>query len=397
MLKAFQITRSLIPGLSLGAADTALRTTLDFALTRRLYGTSVFEIPQAQRQLVEAFVDVLICECVATAAVRALHVMPEEMSIGSAVVKYFVPTMVEKIFRMLSIVLGARHYLREGHWHGTFQKFSRDNSILVLFDGNTVVNLNAIALQLQQLAATRAKGGSRDVEMLRVKLAGCFSLQEPLPDFDPAKLTLHNRGRDTIVQGLQLSFERLMELKPAPDLAADVLQTITSLTRQMLEAADAHTQLLQETLARDDHMHGKSPALFDLAEDYCALFAGAACVHMWLHNRARLGAYFARGEWLALALQRVQQRLRGARARGCTRICGACGARVGAAVPRAHALFHPPHRTCCLAPAAINSKLGASQKAQRSGHYGQRESQRQFRHRMEPERGRRGHGERPAR
>src|SRR5690606_18400475 len=59
-LKAFQVTRTLCAGLSLGATDTALRTTLDFALQRRLYGGSVFDIPHARTTLVEAFADMLI-------------------------------------------------------------------------------------------------------------------------------------------------------------------------------------------------------------------------------------------------------------------------------------------------------------------------------------------------
>src|SRR3569832_765344 len=41
-LRAFQVTRSLCAGLSLGAVDAALRTTLSFAMNRRLYGGSVF-------------------------------------------------------------------------------------------------------------------------------------------------------------------------------------------------------------------------------------------------------------------------------------------------------------------------------------------------------------------
>src|SRR5215213_6057656 len=233
------------------------------------------------------------------------------MSLGSALVKYFVPTTVEKIFRTLSIVLGARHYLREGHWHGLFQKLARDNSILGLFDGSTIVNLNAIALQLPQLAVTRAKPIGHDDEKLRAQLAACFTLAEPLRDFDPAGLTLHNHGRDAIVQGLRISSERLTELKSKPEIDAEVLEAITRLTRHLIEEVGTQEAALQKILSRDSHMRGKSPELFDLAKNYSALFAGAACVHMWLHNRESFGDYFARGEWLALALERIHQRLGG--------------------------------------------------------------------------------------
>lgn len=45
-LKGFQITRALCSAFSQGAADTALRTTLNFAVSRKLYGKTVFDIPQ---------------------------------------------------------------------------------------------------------------------------------------------------------------------------------------------------------------------------------------------------------------------------------------------------------------------------------------------------------------
>ena len=61
VLKGFQITRCIVPALSLGAADTALRTTLSFALQRKLYGATIFTIPHTRQTLVDAFIDLLIC------------------------------------------------------------------------------------------------------------------------------------------------------------------------------------------------------------------------------------------------------------------------------------------------------------------------------------------------
>ena len=44
-LKGFQVTRTLCAAFSHGAADTALRTTLNFSLKRIVYGKSVYNIP----------------------------------------------------------------------------------------------------------------------------------------------------------------------------------------------------------------------------------------------------------------------------------------------------------------------------------------------------------------
>lgn len=59
---------------------------------------------------------------------------------------------------------------------------------------------------------------------------------------------------------------------------------------------------------------GRSPETFELAEDYCLIYAAATCLHTWLHNRQALAPFFARGEWLALALERLLRSLGGRRA-----------------------------------------------------------------------------------
>ena len=54
-LRSFQLTRTVIPFLSLGAADTALRAAVDFARSRFVYGKYVTQIAPARRQLALAF------------------------------------------------------------------------------------------------------------------------------------------------------------------------------------------------------------------------------------------------------------------------------------------------------------------------------------------------------
>ena len=69
--------------LSLGATDTALRIATDFALHRSIYSSRVIDIPVARGALAEAFLDLLVSDCVSIAAARALHVLPVQMSIHS--------------------------------------------------------------------------------------------------------------------------------------------------------------------------------------------------------------------------------------------------------------------------------------------------------------------------
>jgi len=121
-------------------------------LTRRLYGGRLFDIPHARSTLSSAFIDLLICDCVAISAARALQAYPGQASVWSAAAKYFVPATVEQVMRDLSVVLGARFFLRDGHPWNMFQKMVRDSSIVSVVDGSAMVQLHALGLQLEQLA-----------------------------------------------------------------------------------------------------------------------------------------------------------------------------------------------------------------------------------------------------
>ncbi|MBD2102743.1 acyl-CoA dehydrogenase [Leptolyngbya sp. FACHB-261] len=301
-LKGFQVTRTLCSAFSLGAADTALRTTLKFALNRQLYGKTVFDLPQPQRTLTDAFLDLLICDCVTIAAARGFHVVPEQFSVWSAVVKYFVPTTAETLVQNLSVVMGARFYLREAHDWGIFQKVVRDNAIISVFDGSTVVNLHALILQLRQLAKSRARRREQQMMALNSRLSVICSLTQPLPKFQPDKLELFSRGNDDILQGLELALAHLHGLQDDASINLVVGQ-ITALAETLLALLNAQDEaLLQSSF---EHGHEQSPELFDLAKRYCTLHAAAACIQLWLHNRTELGEFFARGEWLVLSLHRL--------------------------------------------------------------------------------------------
>ncbi|HKV37013.1 MAG TPA: acyl-CoA dehydrogenase [Pyrinomonadaceae bacterium] len=298
-LKAFQLTRVIIPALALGAADTALRTTLDFARTRKLYGGRVTALPQVRRTLVEAFIDLLIGDCLTTACARAVQQTPEQMRLYSAVVKYYVPQSLEETIERLGVVLGARHYLREEHWHGIFQKLLRDNKVLSIFHTGPLLNLTTIGVHLRDLAQQRAPAAV-DTSALQTRLASIFDLHHPLSDFDPNALSVYTRGRDDFLNGLELALEQLRQLEQRT-LVAQVERVLAQ-----RQAADDEQRELAARLGRD---YSRSPELFEQAERYCVLEAAACCVHLWLHNRTRLGEFFGRGDWLVLSLERLLMKL----------------------------------------------------------------------------------------
>lgn len=303
-LRAFQVTRTLCAGLSLGAADTALRSTLQFALTRRLYGGTVFAIPIARRMLTDAFLDLLTCDAMATAAARGLHVATDQFSVWSVVVKYFVPVTLERAMQQLAVVLGARHFLRECHESGIFQKMLRDGGVVSLFDGSTQVCLHALGLQLRHLVKTRRRVCDDDAARA-ARLATIFDLGESLPPFDGRRLDLFSRGRDDVMQGYAAAVAALHALPVDDGCDAATLATLRVLAALGADALRDFDARVEAAAG----LHPQSPELFGLAQRYCLLHAVATCVQLWLHARTRLDDFFAGGEWLALVLERLLAQL----------------------------------------------------------------------------------------
>jgi alkylation response protein AidB-like acyl-CoA dehydrogenase len=302
-LRTLSVTRILCAAFSLGAVDTALRATLDFALNRRIFGGTVFDIPHARRLLLESFVDLLICECVARAAARAIHVIPDQSSVWSAITKYFVPVTAERAVQTLGVVLGARFYLREDHWSGIFQKLLRDNAVVGLFDGSTEVSLGMLTLQLVRVLAARRPTLSHPIRS-GAGVEKLFSMGESLPPFDPDKLELTAHGRNTLLDSLPLALDQLETGLVVDGTAADVIEELGRQTRLTVNELSNEAQTLSALLRRDGQVH-KNAETFDVAKRYCALHAAVACLQYWLPNRRQLPVPFAGGEWVVLAMQRL--------------------------------------------------------------------------------------------
>ncbi|TRU70845.1 MAG: acyl-CoA dehydrogenase [Microcystis viridis Mv_BB_P_19951000_S69] len=307
-LKGFQITRMLCAAFSHGAADTALRTTLSFAVNRVIYQKTVMDLPQPRRTLVDAFLDILICDCETIPAARGFHIIPEQFSVWASVVKYFVTVRLEEMVNSVYVVLGSRFYMREEHEFGIFQKLLRDNSIISMFDGSSIVNLHALILQLRPLTKYRARRNSRTMSALKTRLEAIFSLEKSVPPFEPNNLELFGRGMDDSLQGLEIALDMLEGLKDSQEVDQEVLENLLMLGNLVLEELNAHDEQISQS--KFEYGHDQSPELFEIAKKYCTLHAASACLHTWLYNRSILGEFFARGEWLVLSLHRLLRTLR---------------------------------------------------------------------------------------
>lgn len=310
-LKSAQVARTTISSMALGAVDTALRVTLDFTEGRKIFGRAVSDIPYSRRQLTEVFADLMLADAISIGAVRCLQLAPEQTSVWSSVVKYFVPTLLERSMAQLNVVLGARLYLRVHPHYGIYQKMLRDLLVAIFADGNTVVNLKNIGLQLDGLMSKAADASPEVRAAAEERAAVLFGIDRELPLYRPWDQELFSRGMDDALLAAPASLARLrrlaVEAKPDEqdwlDRSADTAEELLAGAESLQERAKA----LKSSLGRD---YGQSAELFDLAKEYCLLHATAACVHTYVHSAAVLDDPLPSGALLLLQLERLRRHLR---------------------------------------------------------------------------------------
>ncbi|RKH63015.1 acyl-CoA dehydrogenase family protein [Corallococcus llansteffanensis] len=298
VLKALQLTRTAAVAMSLGAADHALRLTVEFAKGHHLYERRLVDLPRARRPLGTAATQLLLAEAVSTVGSRALHALPSEASLTSALTKAFVPTAINDMLAQLADLMGARSFLTDVYAHGMFQKVERDHRIIAIFDGSTLVNRNAVINQFPVLVRA-FRQGRRDAD----GLATTTTLSAPLPEPDLSRLGLISMGGCSVVQGLPDAVLRLQSFADR----GEAPQAVAKLAQALGRVTDAVHQRMavQPPSARD-----VPPEAFHLAEHYEACFAGAACLQLWLgHAREARGPLWKDALWLEACLVRVLSRL----------------------------------------------------------------------------------------
>lgn len=304
-LRGLLITRTFCTALSLGTGDTMLRTVGGYLRRRRLYDGPVNEIPSVCEALANAYVSLLVAECESFTAMRGLHLYTEEFSLWANLAKVQVARLIDANGNVLARALGARYYMRAPEHAGIFQKMLRDGAIVSVFDGSEPVCLDSIALQLAAAAKARGPGRDEDWSVL-------YDLHRELPEFEPARVSVFGRGRDATFASLPSLVEMLARVNPSDGCGAQRLAELRDQATRLAQEVDALFDRVREARSWGAAQEARSassgkttaPRLIRLAEEACALHAKVAALGVWLHNRDRLGGFFAAGEWLLVALAR---------------------------------------------------------------------------------------------
>lgn len=296
VMKAMQVTRTAIAGLSVGTMDAALKIATNYAQDRRLYGAPITDIPAIREQIAVGYIDLFIGECVAIPISRAVGVAPERMSLWSAIAKYFVPVLADECLESMATVLGARSYLREGPADGAFQKIKRDHAIASIFEGTTHVNLHWIATQLPAIAGRHTQ--DLDPEST---LHSMFYQCEDSADWRPdgSRLRISNSGQDEVTQDWPSASRRISSTPTSPEVHDRLVE--------LCRVVDHHWSAFYSRIQSDQNWTAASGQAD--AVTHCYLHAISSCVQMWVRNRDSVGGRFATGEWLVLCLERLLNKM----------------------------------------------------------------------------------------
>ncbi|GIH21405.1 acyl-CoA dehydrogenase family protein [Rugosimonospora africana] len=269
VLKGLQLTRTMCAGLAIGATDQALRIAVGWARDHRTDEGRLLDLPPVRRILVDAYTELLGAEALAIAAARSIHHHPAELSVISAVVKVLAPTRLQAAVGSLGTILGSAAMVTDDPTALRYDKIMRDGRLIGLFDGNTVVNLNAIIHQFPNLV----RGFRRGAEW--PDSVDTHDLTREVPAFDPGRLNLIARGGATVVRALPALVSQLGTLaQTRPELASTL-----HLASRLEESARA----LHEHLSDLRPVPGPVPShYFDAAARWSLCYLGSTALAVWL-------------------------------------------------------------------------------------------------------------------
>ncbi|HZN19032.1 MAG TPA: AMP-binding protein [Micromonosporaceae bacterium] len=336
ILKALQVTRTACVALSLGAADLGLALAHDLVNERWLYGGRLGDLPEARRQLGEAYAMLFVAEAVGIVATRLAHTAPEQMSVVSAVVRSFVPVVVDDVLARCGSLLGARAGQSGGYTDSLFGKVERDHRILGVLDGSTFVDQHALVNQFPSLArryraatsaapttstgdagcigdaaSTRDAGCARDAGCIGDAggawdaVAAAADLHRTLPELDLSRLARTAKAGCLVVQTLPAA-AILLRRQADAGLVGDAVADLAA-------GVARHCRTLHDELAAFRPRSSVLPAEASrLTGRYEAVLAAAAATQLWLHSHwaaDQTSPLWQEGLWLEACLRYLLGRL----------------------------------------------------------------------------------------
>lgn len=291
-LRAFQVTRAVLPALANGALDSSIRLAMDYMRRRDLYGSTVWELPHARSLLVRAWGALLVSDSLARAGVRLLHRHPDELFFASAAVKYLAPVLMNAGMEDLATLFGSSFYAIEGEY-GIFEKWLRDLIVVPIGHAGSVACLLSLGPGLPTWARRVSRGGAYDSTV--------FDAGTELGEVDFDALGLGVGHQDSLVVALQTP-----EITEAVTRDYPELVPILTLWQGELAAVVSEVRAVPPSELGFD----MSVRAMDLARRAAGLMAAGSVLGTWFEGRHDPASPFsASRDSLNVALLRVTELL----------------------------------------------------------------------------------------
>ncbi|MFJ6620001.1 hypothetical protein ACIQOW_20805 [Kitasatospora sp. NPDC091335] len=159
------LVEALAVGACVGALDSALRITLRHLQARRLYGAAAIDLPSLRSLLSGAFADLLLCDVLATLAVRGTDAGPAERGAPARALAVLGPRVLQGALDRLSVVMGSRFYIRVGE-HAAFQRLLSETQRALFEAGRRTPETDAAPVPLAELLADPGAAALCDPRLL---------------------------------------------------------------------------------------------------------------------------------------------------------------------------------------------------------------------------------------
>lgn len=289
-LKAFQVTRIVLPGMFTGVLEGGLLAAVGHLSRRHLYGRNAIDIPSVRATLASAYADLLLANAFVRVAARLLNDAPHQVSTCANAVKYLVPGVLIHAMERLSALMGAFFYVRGGE-HAHMQKLVRDIKPVGFGHASRTACLMALASHLPGLI----RKGWRQIAPLPL---GVITPSGPPGALDFSRLAMFG-GADPLASGLRALHEDLCSPRSSGSLALDDETRLW--TVELDDLLDTCQTLPAEAFGLDGSLVG-----YPLAARHARIQAASACLHDWQRARCAGTAFFDDPAWLQAALYRLR-------------------------------------------------------------------------------------------
>jgi alkylation response protein AidB-like acyl-CoA dehydrogenase len=302
-LRCSLLVRGVVVSAQIASGDTMLRTAARFVDRHRDIPRQGVNSGHETTALAGTLLDLMVGDCLALAACRAVHLIPEDAGVIAAAAAYVVPKLLAEAAENLTVVLGNAQYATSGPY-GMFQKHLRDLPVTTLGHTGSAGRQATLVANLPRFAATSWFRSPEPDPAL-------FEIDGPLPPLDLSRVKVVGES-DPLAAAL-LGCARMLGRYLPPN--ADRRQI--ALLRTLVDLFVSELDELRSTCARLGEQ-GKSALLtpqgYAQADRFALLCAAAAALGVWRGQQgcaasADSDPFLADPRWAIGALSRIGQRL----------------------------------------------------------------------------------------